>query len=282
MSKKIFSAQEWENVHSEALPSKSNDAEKQTSSIVYSDVEEDINRVVCEIESLHIDIAPSYNDWVNLGFAIADGCGESGRTYFHRLSKLHHDYKYAKADKQYTYCLQGKRQGITIATFFYMAEQVGVSLKGSQISIYPNIQNGETGKWVKDECELPAFPEGLYEQLPVFLKEVVDNAISSDDRGTILIGSVATLSVCFPNFCGVYDERVVYPNLYLFVTAEAGMGKGALTLCRELITPINRKLHELTKTLDAQYKADMAEYTKGKKSENAQMPDCPSASIAIR
>ena len=63
-----------------------------------------------------------------------------------------------------------------------------------------------------------------------------------------------------------FDERVVYPNLYLFVTAEAGMGKGALTLCRELITPINRQLHELTKTLDAQYKADMAEYTKGKKS----------------
>lgn len=115
--------------------------------------------MVCEIESLHIDIAPSYNDWVNLGFAIADGCGECGRIYFHRLSKLHNDYQYAKAGKQYTYCLQGKRQGITIATFFYMAEQVGVSLKGSQISIYPNIQNGETGKWVKDECELPAFPE---------------------------------------------------------------------------------------------------------------------------
>lgn len=127
----------------------------------------------------------------------------------------------------------------------------------------------------KDECELPAFPEDVYEQLPVFLKEVVDNAISSDDRGTILIGSIATLSVCFPNFCGVYDERVVYPNLYLFVTAEAGMGKGALTLCRELITPINWQLHELTKTLDAQYKADMAEYTKGKKSENAQMPEQP-------
>lgn len=145
MSKKIFSAQEWENVHSEALPSKLNDVEKQTSSIVYSDVEEDLNRVVCEIESLHIDIAPSYNDWVNLGFAIADGCGESGRTYFHRLSKLHHDYQYAKADKQYTYCLQGKRQGITIATFFYMAEQVGVSLK---VAKYPFIQISKMEKRV--------------------------------------------------------------------------------------------------------------------------------------
>ena len=275
MSKKIFSAQEWENVPSEALPGKQDCTEAQPSSHIYNNVEEDVDRVVCEIETLRIDIAPSYNDWVNLGFAIADGCGETGRAYFHRLSKLHHDYLYTKADKQYTYCLQGKRQGITIATFFYMAELVGVSQKRSQISIYPNIQNGETGKWIKEECELPAFPEVVYEQLPVFLKEVVDNAISEEDRGTILIGAIATLSVCFPNFCGVYDERIVYPNLYLFVTAEAGMGKGALTLCRELITPINRQLHDLTKTLDAQYKADMAEYTKGKKSENVQMPEQP-------
>lgn len=275
MSKKIFSAQEWENVHSEALPSKLNDVEKQTSSIVYSDVEEDLNRVVCEIESLHIDIAPSYNDWVNLGFAIADGCGESGRTYFHRLSKLHHDYQYAKADKQYTYCLQGKRQGITIATFFFMAEQKGFQTRRKQIPIYPNLQNGETGKWIKEECSLPSFPEELYEALPSFLRDVVANAISPDDRGTILIGAIVTLSVCFPNFCGVYDERIVYPNLYLFVTAEAGMGKGALTLCRELITPINHQLHELTKSLDAQYRADMAEYAKGKKSENVSMPEQP-------
>lgn len=138
----MFSAQEWENVHSEALPSKPNDAETQTSSSIYNNVEEDINRVVCEIERLRIDIAPSYNDWVNLGFAIVDGCGESGRTYFHRLSQLHHDYQYAKADKQYTYCLQGKRQGVTIATFFYMAEQVGVSRKYSQISKMEKRENG--------------------------------------------------------------------------------------------------------------------------------------------
>ena len=190
MSKKIFSAKEWENVRSETLPGKQDCTEAQSSSHIYNNVEEDVNRVVCEIETLRIDIAPSYNDWVNLGFAIADGCGETGRAYFHRLSKLHHDYQYTKADKQYTYCLQGKRQGITIATFFYMAEQVGFSLKRSQISIYPNIQNGETGKWVKDECELPVFPDEVYEQLPIFLKEVVDNAISSDDRGTILIGAL--------------------------------------------------------------------------------------------
>ena len=64
--------------------------------------------------------------------------------------------------------------------------------------------------------------------------------ISLDDRDTILIGAIVCLSVCFHNICGVYDERIVYPNLYLFVVADAGMGKGALTLCRELVAPINR------------------------------------------
>ncbi|MCI6484672.1 MAG: hypothetical protein MSA20_00190 [Bacteroidales bacterium] len=28
--------------------------------------------------------------------------------------------------------------------------------------------------------------------------------------------------MCFDNVCGVYDERVVYSNLYLFVVADAG------------------------------------------------------------
>ena len=55
---------------------------------------------------------------------------------------------------------------------------------------------------------------------PIFLNEVVNNSISVDDRDTILIGAIVCLSVCFHNVCGVYDERIVYPNLYLFVVAE--------------------------------------------------------------
>lgn len=111
----------------------------------------------------------------------------------------------------------------------------------------PNIQNGKTGKWIKSEEELPAFPECVFDHLPSFLNEVVNNSISLDDRDTILIGAIVCLSACFHNICGVYDERIVYPNLYLFVVADAGMGKGALTLCRKLVAPINRNLHELSK-----------------------------------
>ena len=39
---------------------------------------DDVESVVREIEQRAIDIAPSYKDWVELGFALVDGLGESG------------------------------------------------------------------------------------------------------------------------------------------------------------------------------------------------------------
>ena len=58
MSKKIFSAQDWENVPSEIQ-------QAHTPSIVpiYNKVEEDVESVVREIEQRSIDIAPNYKVW---------------------------------------------------------------------------------------------------------------------------------------------------------------------------------------------------------------------------
>ena len=234
--------------------------------------------VVREIEQCAIDIAPHYKDWVELGFALVDGLGENGREYYHRISRFYPTYQREETDKQYTYCLHSKGQGITIRSFFHLANQAGISLapfSKKYLSILPNIQNGKTGKWIKSEEELPVFPECVFEHLPPFLNEVVNNSISVDDRDTILIGAIVCLSVCFHNVCGVYDERIVYPNLYLFVVADAGMGKGALALCRELVAPINRNLHELSKRLEQEYKEAMNTYIKGKKDSRLSMPAEP-------
>ena len=139
----------------------------------------------------------------------------------------------------------------------------------------------KTDKWIKPAEELPAFPECVFEQLPPFLSEIVSNSISEDDRDTILIGAIVCLSVCFYNVCGVYDERIVYPNLYLFVVADAGMGKGALTLCRELVAPINHNLHELSQRMEQEYKEAMNAYIKSKKSDGATMPNEPPIRMLI-
>lgn len=273
MSKKIFSAQDWENVPSEIQQTHTPDIVP-----ICNKVKDDVESVVREIEQRGIDIAPNYKDWMELGFALVDGLGENGREYYHRISRFYPTYQREETDKQYTHCLQSKGQGITIRSFFHLANQAGISLAPffkEHLSILPNIQNGKTGKWIKSEEELPAFPECVFEHLPPFLNEIVNNSISVDDRDTILIGTIVCLSVCFYNVCGVYDERIVYPNLYLFVVADAGMGKGALTLCRELVVPINRNLHELSKRLEQEYKEAMNAYIKGKKDNGMTMPAEP-------
>lgn len=62
MSKKIFSAQDWENV-----PSEIQQAHTPSIAPIYNKVEDDVESVVREIEQRTIDIAPHYKDWVELG-----------------------------------------------------------------------------------------------------------------------------------------------------------------------------------------------------------------------
>lgn len=281
MSKKIFSAPYWENAPSKqetSLPA------LQTHEVHESaiDLATEIDSVVQEIEGNGVDIAPDYGTWVNVGFALADGLGENGREFFHRISRLHHDYTPATTDKQFTNCLNGRGSGVTIASFFHYAAQTGIVLHHTSNTILPNYQNGKTAKWVKPENELPHFPEEIFEALPPFLQKVVGNAISAEDRDVILLGAIGCLSVCFYNVCGVYDERVVYFNLYLFVVADAGMGKGALSLCRELVAPINQCLHEQTAQNMIEYKRELTEYQKCKgKNPEAVEPIAPQQKTLI-
>lgn len=275
MSKKIFSAPYWENAPSKqeaSLPALQTHDTPETT----TDLATDIDRVVQEIEANGVDIAPDYGMWVNICFALADGLRERGRDFFHRVSRLHPDYEPANTDKQFTHCLNGRGSGVTIASFFHYAAQAGIELHHSFNTILPNYQNGKTAKWVKSESELPHFPEEIFGALPPFLQKVVGNAISIEDRDVILLGTIGCLSVCFYNVCGVYDERVFYSNLYLFVVTEAGMGKGALTLCRELVAPINQRLHEQTAQRMIEYKLELSEYQKCKgKNPEAMEPVTP-------
>ena len=73
MSKKTFLPQEWENA-----PSNQVVTTPMHPVSIYSNMEEDVERIVHEIEKQGIDIAPDYKQWVDLGFALADGFGEMG------------------------------------------------------------------------------------------------------------------------------------------------------------------------------------------------------------
>ena len=58
----------------------------------------------------------------------------------------------------------------------------------NQMSKKPNIQPIEVdSKWILDEESLPYFPAFIYDMLPPFLKEVLGNCISEDDRDMMLM-----------------------------------------------------------------------------------------------
>ena len=86
------------------------------------------------------------------------------------------------------------------------------------------------------------FANKVRDRLPMLLRDVVDKSVSAEDADMLLIGSMVAMSACLPNLYGIYDRRRVYPNLYLFVSAEASVGKGRLALCKELVRPIHKEL----------------------------------------
>ena len=103
--------------------------------------------------------------------------------------------------------------------------------------------------------------------MPDFLLQVTAKATSAEDKDLLLLGSLVVISACLPNVFGNYDERRVYPNLFLFLTASASAGKGRLTLCRKLVYPIHKALRERYKVLYDNYKQEKAMYNSAKKDQ---------------
>ena len=284
---KTFSPEEWENV-----PSKNNTENCNTSNVpsVYPTTSEDtrakVERIVSLIEQKGIDITNGYANWLKVGFALTSEFQEAGRGFFHRVSRQNAEYNTSDADKQYNKCLAAHGDGVTIATFFQMAKDTGIDISnpkeiqesvvgtldnwtsgsGNQISKKPNIQLGIVeSKWVLDEESLPHFPAFIYDMLPPFLKEVLGNCISEDDRDMMLMGTLTCISATLHNVVGEYNHDDWHPMLYFFVMADAGMGKGSLKYCREIVAPIHNELREASERLMKEYKESKSENKSGEK-----------------
>ena len=284
---KTFSPEEWENV-----PSKNNTENSNTSNVpsVYPTTSEDtrakVERIVSLIEQKGIDITNGYANWLKVGFALTSEFQEAGRGFFHRVSRQNAEYNTSDADKQYNKCLAAHGDGVTIATFFQMAKDTGIDISnpkeiqesvvgtldnwtsgsGNQISKKPNIQLGIVeSKWVLDEESLPHFPAFIYDMLPPFLKEVLGNCISEDDRDMMLMGTLTCISATLHNVVGEYNHDDWHPMLYFFVMADAGMGKGSLKYCREIVAPIHNELREASERLMKEYKESKSENKSGEK-----------------
>ncbi|MDO4950147.1 MAG: DUF3987 domain-containing protein, partial [Bacteroidales bacterium] len=93
-------------------------------------VADEVGDLADEVERRGINLTESYDSWLRVGFALANGLGEGGRDYFHRLSRTSSKYRPGECDAKYTSCLRERGGGVTLKTLFGMAGQAGVDLRG--------------------------------------------------------------------------------------------------------------------------------------------------------
>jgi hypothetical protein len=233
--------------------------------------QDDIGEIVQKIESHQIDITGNYSTWRNLGFALSDALADGGRDYYHRISKFHPGYDPKECDKQFDACLKAKGSGITISTFFHVAKDHGIILEPKSKSVPEESENSDS----KAET-ICTFPDSIFNELPSFLKRVTEVATSSEERDILLLGSIVSISTCLPKFWGMYDGKKCFPNLFLFVTAQASAGKGRLSFCKELVKPVHKALREEAANLKQIYELEMVEYNAKKgKEEGIEKPARP-------
>ncbi|MDR1714973.1 MAG: PriCT-2 domain-containing protein [Prevotella sp.] len=84
----------------------------------------DMERLISEIQGRRIDITGNYRQWLEIGAAIAGGYGETGRGYFHAVSRYSTKYDRKAADRKYSDCM--KMRNFNIGTLYYYAKQYGI------------------------------------------------------------------------------------------------------------------------------------------------------------
>jgi len=290
--KKIFSPEDWISV-----PSKASPVQQPTSggitSLHFTDELKRVEAIVSSLENECIDITSGYDNWLKVGFSLASEFGEGGRDFFHRISRLNSVYNYQDADTQYTKCVNSHGSGITIATFYQMAKDAGVDISvhrngtldfwknGSlrkdseeknlnQKSKNPEVQTGN--KWILEENDLPHFPQSVYDTLPPFFIEIINASDSVDERDMLLMGSITCISATLQNVLGKYNQDYWYPMLYFFAMADAGMGKGTLTYCRQLVAPIHNELKEYSEKRIREYRLEKRNANKDTNTNNEEEP----------
>ena len=75
------------------------------------------------------DIAPTYQEYIQLAFAIATDCGEAGRHDFLSLCSLSSKYDRRAADKLFSNALKTGRKDVHLGTAFHLAELCGVKIQ---------------------------------------------------------------------------------------------------------------------------------------------------------
>ncbi|BAQ92524.1 putatice primase [uncultured Mediterranean phage uvMED] len=98
--------------------------------------ESDIKHLIEQIEEGGLDLTNGdYEQYLNIGFALASEYGDAGRQYFHAISQNSSKYDPERCDNQFNNCVKSNGNGVTIGTLFFYAKQSGLSLVSENTQI---------------------------------------------------------------------------------------------------------------------------------------------------
>ena len=249
-----------------------------------------LSRLVEAVRSAGVDIAPGYCEYVRLAFAIANDCGEAGRSLFHRICRISEKYVSDEADRLFDHALKGGNGRNGIGSVYHWAETAGVKLD-KQLA---GTARSYAGKQ-PETCELanlqPSHPlthtcaHEAYINMPVFgnydwppfLNQLIDCGDSPAQRDILLLGAVTVLGATLNKHLRIlYGRKYHYPCLQTFIVAPPASGKGALTWVRHLAEPIHEAMMEEFKSLRKEYRLEKARWgSLGKERAKTPEPEEP-------
>jgi len=100
-----------------------------------------VSALIDAIEDSLTDITGNYQQWFQIGCALANTFGENpGREFFHRVSCYSDLYENDTTDRQFTTCLKGLKSStpISINTLFHFAKLNGVLISGPEVDFKLN------------------------------------------------------------------------------------------------------------------------------------------------
>lgn len=105
------------------------------------------------------------------------------------------------------------------------------SVSGKQPPIITGVLNkGDPSTFANS----PTIPSEFYDAMPKPLREGCQAFTTQREKDAFLLAALGVLSGCMPTVQGVYAGSQVGTNLFVFIIAPAGSGKGSLVWARQL------------------------------------------------
>lgn len=265
---------------------------------------EDLRHLTEAVRMAGADIAPTYIEYVQLAFAIANDCGEPGRNDFLSLCSLSSKYDEKNAQALFSNALHADKEDIHLGTVFHLAEQCGVKISGHAgppkagatgtagtapdfshtYARYNKVNNDLSGDTNEEEqltegsepySPLPTFPQDYV--WPELLEKIISFGKKPQQRDVLLLGALTVLGASLSHVVRCqYSRKWQAPCMQTFVVAPSAAGKSALTWVRLLIEPIHDKIRGEVKEAMKIYRREKAAYDSlGKERKNKEAPVLP-------